>query len=190
MKLYKIGKVVSIGKTYIILESNYSGEIIYVARPKEFKKDVVKKVYVYEHKNDYSDTTYGFFTFKERVLFENLMKVTGIGPKTAISLLVDGVDALIDIIVNNDVASLTNYPTIGSKTAAQIMLELSSTYKNTKTKSEGKLNVHQIQESLKVLGFSKDQIAFAISKVKPQKNIEPMIEEAIKIISNEQRQQA
>lgn len=190
MKLYKIGKVVSIGKTYIVLESNYSGTIIYVARPKEFKKDVVKKVYVYEHKSDYSETTYGFFTFKERVLFENLMKVAGIGPKTAISLLADGTDVLIDIISSNNIEALKNYPTIGNKTAAQIMLELSSTYQNQKNKKEGTLSPSKIHDSLKVLGFSKEQISLAVSKVKPQKTIEPMIEEAIKIISHEQRQQA
>ena len=190
MNLYKIGKVVSIGKTYIVLETNYSGIIIYVARPEEFKQDVVKKVYVYEYKSDYSETTYGFFTFKERVLFENLMKVAGIGPKTAISLLTEGTDELIDIIVNNNIEALTNYPTIGAKTAAQIMLELSGTYKNSKTKLDGNISPNKIQDSLKVLGFSKQQISLAVSKVKPQKTIEPMIEEAIKIISNEQRQQA
>lgn len=189
MKLYKIGKIVSIGKTYIVLESNYSGTIIYVARPNEFKKDVVKKVFVYEHKSDYSETTYGFFTFKERVLFENLMKVAGVGPKTAMGLLSEGTDTLIDIIMNDNIEALKNYPTIGAKTAAQIMLELSETYKNAKTKSEGKVSPNKISESLKVLGFSKDQITFAVSKVTPQKSIEPMIEEAIKLISNAQRQQ-
>ncbi len=35
MELYKIGKVVSVGKTYIILDSNYSGHIIYVAKAQE-----------------------------------------------------------------------------------------------------------------------------------------------------------
>jgi len=190
MKLYKIGKVVSIGKTYIILESNYSGSIIHVARPGEFKKDVVKKVYVYEHKNDYTETTYGFFTFKERVLFENLMKVVGVGPKTAISLLVDGTDILIDIIMNNKLDALKEYPAIGPKTAAQIMIELNETYKNNDIKTSGNVNPKEIANTLKTLGFNKEQIQLAIKTVKPQKKIEPMIEEAIKLISNEQRQQA
>lgn len=190
MKLYKIGKIVSIGKTYIIFESNYSGEIIYVARPKEYKKDVVKKLYVYEHKSDYSETTYGFFSFKERVLFENLMKVAGVGPKTAIGLLSEGTDALIDIIMNENLDALKDYPTIGKKTASQIMLELSEIYKNVEVEKSGMVLPKTIGPSLKTLGFSKTQIEFAISKVKPQKNIEPMVEEAIKLISNGQRQQA
>ncbi len=52
--LYKIGKSVSIGKNYIILESNYKGEIVYVPRPNDFIIDKIIKVFIYEYKYETS----------------------------------------------------------------------------------------------------------------------------------------
>ncbi len=96
MDLYKVGKIASIGKTYIILESSYTGLIVYVARPEDFKKDWVSKVYMYEYKSEYTENIYGFKTFEERDLFEKLLNIKGIGPKRAIKMLSEGVeDALL-----------------------------------------------------------------------------------------------
>ncbi len=86
--LYKTGKVVSIGKTYIILESDYTGSIIYVARTKDFKKNWTGKVFIYEH----DQGLYGFKTLEERNLFKQLLNIKKVGPKRAIKLLLEDVE--------------------------------------------------------------------------------------------------
>ena len=184
MNLYKIGRIVSIGKTYIIMETNNVGTIIYVARPKEFIKDRKRKIFIYEHKSDYSESIYGFATFKERVLFENLLIVSGIGPKTAINLLNEGPEKPVELIVNGDTHGLSQYPAIGLKTANQIIFQLKDLYKNMKIIKSGMISPNELNSPLRTLGFNNNQIKDAIDNLKPRKNIETLVDEAIKYISN------
>jgi len=68
---------------------------------------------------------YGFLRPSEKVLFEKLMTVSGIGPKLAITIL-SGMpaDEMVGAIRGNDIARLTRIPGIGRKTAERMVLEL------------------------------------------------------------------
>lgn len=184
MKLFKIGKVVSIGKTYVILESNYTGYIIYVANPERFEKDKVMKMFIYEHRSEYSSAIYGFKEFKERILFEDLLSVSGIGPKTALSILKLEAENVISYIQDKNVESLSSIPSVGTKTANQIIFELGNKYKDVKAKTDGKHLPVEVASPLKTLGFNQKQIDFAISELKPADSIEILVENAIRLISN------
>ncbi len=184
MDLYKVGKIVSIGKTYIILESNYTGQIVYVARPSLFKKDKIRKVYIYNHHTEYSEAIYGFESFKERILFEDLISVSGIGPKTALNLLKEGHQNAINLISDGDAQKLAKFPSLGLKTANQLIFELKDKYVNMANKQAGKASAIDVKHSLKTLGFNAKQIDYAMSKLEPKPSIEIMVEEAIRLISN------
>ena len=71
------------------------------------------------HKN------YGFLTSDERDLFESLINVSGIGPKTALSLLghLEPVDLQI-AISQSDITSICKVPGIGKKTAERLIIEM------------------------------------------------------------------
>lgn len=88
--LYKLGKIVSIAKSYFLLESNYTGYVVYAPEIERFELDKFQKVFIYRHKNDYVDVYYGFKEFKERLFFEDLLSIQGIGPKTGIAILNEG----------------------------------------------------------------------------------------------------
>ncbi len=189
--LYKIGDVVSIGKNYVILESNYKGEIVYVPRPKDFTVDKNVKVFIYEYKYDNVSSLYGFKTFKERILFEDLLTVPGIGPKTGIQILKESIKKILGLLLNGDAEGLSHLPGLGFKSAKQLIFELQDKYakitanKNTQNSPDKNLHIaSEIIPTLKTLGFSKKQINSSIHLIKPNKNIEFMVEEAIKIISN------
>jgi Holliday junction DNA helicase RuvA len=68
---------------------------------------------------------YGFLRPSEKLLFEKLITVSGIGPKLAITIL-SGMpaDELASAIRRNDIARLTRIPGIGKKTAERMVLEL------------------------------------------------------------------
>ena len=72
-----------------------------------------------------SDTLYGFLRESERVLFRNLLKVSGIGAKIALAVL-SGVstDHFARLVQAGDVVALTKIPGIGKKTAERIVVEL------------------------------------------------------------------
>ncbi len=68
---------------------------------------------------------YAFFRESERALFRDLIKVSGIGAKTALSVLSGiSVDDFRRTVATADVASLTRVPGIGKKTAERIVVEL------------------------------------------------------------------
>jgi Holliday junction DNA helicase RuvA len=68
---------------------------------------------------------YGFSSASERVLFRQLMKVSGIGAKLALTILSGATgDELARFVSDGDAASLTRLPGIGKKTAERIIIEL------------------------------------------------------------------
>ena len=70
-------------------------------------------------------TLYGFASIGELSLFENLISVSGIGPKVALGLLsASSPEQLVSAIVNGDIDFLNRVPGIGKKTAGRIVLEL------------------------------------------------------------------
>jgi holliday junction DNA helicase RuvA len=68
---------------------------------------------------------YGFFRDTERSLFRTLLKVSGIGAKTALAILSGAsVDEFARLVQGADIAALTRIPGIGKKTAERIVVEL------------------------------------------------------------------
>ena len=80
---------------------------------------------VHTHVREDALSLFGFNTRDEKILFEKLISVTGIGPKVAVTAL-SGLAApeLITAIRNGDIAQLVRIPGIGKKTAERIVLEL------------------------------------------------------------------
>ncbi len=68
---------------------------------------------------------YGFLTAREREIFRLLIRISGIGARTALSVLSGmSVDALAQAVSKQDTAMLTRVPGIGKKTAERLVLEL------------------------------------------------------------------
>jgi holliday junction DNA helicase RuvA len=82
-------------------------------------------LHIHTHVREDVIALYGFLRSTEKVLFERLISVSGIGPKLAITTL-SGIaaDDMVRAIRSNDVARLTRIPGIGKKTAERMVLEL------------------------------------------------------------------
>lgn len=68
---------------------------------------------------------YGFYTRDERTLFRTLLKVNGVGPRLALTILSGTApEEFVRCVLNNDTASLVRLPGVGKKTAERLVIEM------------------------------------------------------------------
>ena len=83
------------------------------------------KLYTYCNVKEDAFDIYGFYDTSEKRAFEQLLSVSGVGPKAALSILSSASPELLALaIINDDESALTIAPGIGKKLAQRIMLEL------------------------------------------------------------------
>lgn len=83
------------------------------------------KIYTSFQVREDAMTLYGFFSRQDQKMFEQLLAVSGVGPKAALGILsVLTPDALRLAIVSEDVKAITKAPGIGPKTAKRLILDL------------------------------------------------------------------
>src|SRR6202165_2986152 len=82
-------------------------------------------LHIHTHVREDLMALYGFLRPSEKLLFERLITVSGIGPKLAITILSGmAAEEMVGAIRSNDIARLTRIPGIGKKTAERMVLEL------------------------------------------------------------------
>ncbi|MGX5377286.1 Holliday junction branch migration protein RuvA [Ligilactobacillus sp. LYQ135] len=122
---YLIGAITAVNPHYIVVEVNGIGYRVQVANPFRYQENQTQKVYVYQAVRENDVTLYGFFDLAEKQLFLKLISVSGIGPKSALAILATNDQGGFVAAINaNDEAYLTKFPSIGKKTAKQIILDL------------------------------------------------------------------
>jgi Holliday junction DNA helicase RuvA len=82
------------------------------------------QLWIHHHITEAGQTLFGFDSVSERSLFRQLLKVNGIGGKTALALLGLGEEELMRAIQFEDDALLSSVPWIGKKTAQKIIVDL------------------------------------------------------------------
>jgi Holliday junction DNA helicase RuvA len=99
---------------------------------------------------------YGFSTRRERMIFEKLMTISGIGPKLAVTILSGGsVEELVGAIKRSDLARLTAIPGVGKKTAERIILELKDKLQDFAEATQKSGIEADVMSALENLGFSR-----------------------------------
>jgi Holliday junction DNA helicase RuvA len=89
--------------------------------------DIGKEVRLYTHfvVREDAQLLYGFYTQEERHLFRTLLKVNGVGPRMALTILSSATpDEFVRCVLNNDTDSLVKLPGIGKKTAERLVIEM------------------------------------------------------------------
>lgn len=116
-------------------------------------------------------TLYGFATPDERVGFKELVKISGVGPRTALSILSGmGVADIAHCVATQETSRLTKIPGIGKKTAERLLLELKGKLGDAVAGSSAgaaALGSSDILQALVALGYS-DRDANLALKALPQ----------------------
>jgi holliday junction DNA helicase RuvA len=169
-----------------ILEVQGVGYVVNVLGILADKIKIGDELFLYTHtavrENDIS--LYGFSTGEELSMFESLMTVSGIGPKSALGILgVAGLAALEEAILTGNTAALTKIAGVGKKTADKIVLELSGKVASTQGLSKGMKDDLDVFEALKALGYRDYQVKEAISEIpKEVEGANEKIKHALKIL--------
>lgn len=195
MIIYRLGKIIYKTKTYLLFESGSTGYKVICANLDRFEEGKTMKLYMHEYRNEYTNMLYGFFEFKEKILFEDLISINGIGPKIAIDMIDQDWKQTASLIVAGNSEALSKFRYVGSRLGRQIVFEFQQKWtkllNNIEIQDTNKtLNSQELTETLKMLRFKNDQINFAINNVKKSENLDDMIEEAITILTSKTQQHA
>lgn len=109
---------------------------------------------------------YGFETEEELRVFELLITVSGVGPKSALAILsVAGVKAIEEAVASGDTSSITKISGIGRKTAEKIVLELSGKLVATSMGGGKASEDVDVFEALKSLGYRDREVQETIKNM-------------------------
>lgn len=139
-----------------------------------------------------AQTLYGFHTQEEKDLFLNLINISGIGPKMAITILSGATPAQFkNRIVAGDVNALTLIPGIGMKTAKRIIVELREKLVGVDDSIPGDFGVivdsKYSDEALKALlslGYRRTEALNAIKRALKELDADASVEKILKVALN------
>lgn len=130
---------------------------------------------------------FGFGTEEERQVFRQLLKISGIGARTALSVLSGlSVPELYQAISTQDGLRLTRIPGIGKKTAERLLLELRDKLtvgvvsNATNRTTSGK---HDALNALVALGYSEKEAGRSLESVAPEASVQDAIRQALQLLA-------
>lgn len=124
---YLKGSILNKRKNYLILEIGGVGYQVFVPPTlyAELQTTTPIELYIHDHIKEEARDLYGFKTLDELEMFELLLSISGVGPKSALGIMaISSVEELKTSIATGDVAMLNKVSGIGKKTAERIVLEL------------------------------------------------------------------
>ncbi len=151
--------------------------------------NINEKITLYTHLiiREDAHTLFGFHSEADRSLFRALIKVNGVGPKLAITIL-SGIQPqeFIQYVNSQDAARLTAVPGIGKKTAERLIMEMKDALSKWDTTVDSSILSSNQQENdaidaLVALGYKSKEAQKAINRVKnPDLSSEELIRHALK----------
>ena len=185
---------------YVVIDVGGLGYKIYMSATGMEKLGNIEdkvKVYTYYRVREDDISIFGFNTNEELRMFELILSVSGVGAKTAQTIVaLTNPSEFAIAIISDDISYLTKIPGIGAKSAQRIILELKDKMKkensvtqtkNTKVK-EAVVDSNKVEEAisaLQVLGYNKKEIEKAFMKLdKKDLSTEDLIRKGLTILAN------
>ncbi|MGL5000841.1 MAG: Holliday junction branch migration protein RuvA [Cetobacterium sp.] len=160
---------------YLAVDVNGIGYRVYITLKTYDKVQIgeKKELYIYNVIKEDTFKLVGFLEERERVLFEMLIGISGIGLSLALSIMSTfTIDNIREIVLNEDFKTLKRVPKLGEKKSKQIIIDLNNKIKTLNLMSmeepSGEVLNNAIEEelymALESLGYSKKEIDSLISK--------------------------
>ena len=193
MYAYIKGTLSQLFPTHVVVETCGIGYEIQTPNSYRFQKYLEKEVQIYTSLivREDAQLLYGFINEEEKEMFLSLIKVTGIGPKSALAILASSTPHEVKLAIENDNdAYLTQFPGIVKKTARQMVLDLKGKVTITEENSDDLLQtqvngneqnqiISEALLALQALGYSKRELT-KVEKSLNKHNVNS-VDEAVKI---------
>ena len=187
------GKIAELTPAYAVIDNHGVGYFINITLNTFTAIGEQTEVKLYTHLQVLEDAhnLFGFYTVKERDMFEMLITVSGVGCNTARLILSSlTVNELSTAIANEDIRTIQAVKVIGSKTAQRLVVDLKDKVRKTEFEEVvvGVVNNTVKQEALTALvtlGFSRNAADKALNKLlkqNPEASVELLIREALKLL--------
>ncbi len=189
--LYSIaGKLVLKGENFLVVEAGGIGFKIFASGQTIRRMGAVggeAKLFTHFHVREDAMELYGFLSGGELSFFELLISVSGVGPKSALSIIdVADLEELSAAIQEGRPDLLTKASGIGRKTAERIIVELRNKVRSSRAGAvvEKMETDADLIEALSNLGYRREEAREALTKVsKETTDVEARLKEALKILS-------
>lgn len=184
MYSYINGEITEINPTSITIEANNIGYCINVASPYSFSIGEIQKIYLYQKVSEDDISLYGFSQLEQKKIFEDLISVKGIGPKTAILILAaTSILEFENAVMEKNITYLMKFPKIGKKSAQQIILDLENKYATDESLVPTTTsNEVEVIEALLSLGYDLKNIKKVIIQLDNSMSLEEKIKYSLKLL--------
>jgi Holliday junction DNA helicase RuvA len=131
---------------------------------------------------------FGFLTHEERTAFRQLLKISGVGSKLALSVLSGlSISDLAAAVANKDATRLTKIPGVGKKTAERLLLELQGKFSVTgggaASGAPAASSANDIVNALLALGYNEKEADWAAKQLPKEAGVSDGIRQALKLLS-------
>lgn len=173
---YIKGTIINKRKNFLIVETSGLGYQVFVPPTlyAELVSNMPVELYIHDHIKEDARDLYGFKSLDDLEMFELLLSISGVGPKSALGIMaIADVEELKTAIASGDVAMLNKVSGIGKKTAERIVLELREKIAtiNFESVTSGDRGVVSAQsdeiDALISLGYSLQQSRESLKQVDP-----------------------
>lgn len=183
------GKVDYLNKNSLIIDVANVGYQVNVSSNTLSKFSKINQkisLFIYTYVREDALALYGFETQKQLVLFQKLLSISGIGAKTAISVISSGsIEDITKAVINSDQDFFIAIPGIGKKSAQRLIIDLKSAIGDQTdfdlTQTETPVYKETI-EALKQFGFQAKEARVALNEIKNKQKMttEELLKEALK----------
>ena len=192
MYAYIKGKISEVNPTNIVVDNNGIGYEVVVANPYEYHLNEERTVFISQQVREDSNVLYGFSNKEQKKVFLLLLKVKGVGPKSALAILAGGTsEEIIGAIENQDAVYLTKFPGIGKKSAQQIILDLQGKvdFSMTNISSAPKALNNYLSDAilaLEALGYSKKELTKIEKKLSTHQfnSVDEYVKQGLRLLMN------
>ncbi len=178
---YIQGTVKGVDPSGITLDNAGIGYHIVPPNPYAYTPGDTVLVHTYHYVREDLAILYGFHSLEQKALFERLISVKGIGPKSALAVLASAeVDDIIRAIETGDAKYLNRFPGIGPKASQQIVLDLKGKVTQSGVTLKSSQRIEEVEDALKSLGYKAKEIAVLTDSLDPTLDTATLVRQALK----------